>query len=514
MSTKVLIFPALVGMQAHSAEVACAGCHPGEAAAFARSPMGQSIGLPATVPGGKVTHRETGSILAVDWKTGRMIQHLTELGLRADYTIDYQIGAGKVGYSYIARVGDYLLQSPISYYRSYGWDVSPGFKEMTVLDFDRVLGDQCLFCHSAKSQFLGTRRLAPSVKIEAIDCERCHGDTEQHLAHPSRVNIVNPARLAARARDSVCEQCHLEGVTRVLNPGKRWRDFRAGEELEATFSVYVNDEQKPTAKVVSQVEQLRLSRCAIESRGKLWCGTCHDPHGQRSHNRAIEIKAVCSGCHPTVSPSNHPPDISDCVHCHMPRLNPNDIAHAASTDHRILARPAKVPETSLSTSIRVWHEPGTEIRKRNLGLAEVQLSASRGLHSLQEEGGRLLEQLPVDQRENDPMVLSALGNVALSEGRTKDSQFLFGKATQLAPASGEYLMYLGISLKRNGDLTDAETALRKAIAVDASLQQAYLELSAMYSRQGKAKERVDILNKYLKWNPQSILIRSTLEGLR
>jgi predicted CXXCH cytochrome family protein len=510
----VALFSVLQAIEGHCAGVVCAGCHPKETASFASSAMGRSIGPPAnTVPGGRVTHRETGSVLNIDWKSGQMVHHLTELGLRADYTIDYQIGAGKVGYSYIAKAGDYLLQSPVSYYRDYGWDVSPGFKEATVLDFDRVLGDQCLFCHSGSSQFLGKRRLLAGAKVEPIDCERCHGNTQQHVEHPSRVNIVNPARLAARDRDSVCEQCHLEGAARVLNPGKRWQDFNAGEELEATFSVYVDDERRPAAKVVSHVEQLGLSRCATESRGKLWCGTCHDPHGPGSGNRAIEMKAVCSGCHPTISSSNHAQDISDCVHCHMPRLNPKDIAHAASTDHRILARPVKAPEASVSTSIRVWHEPAAEIRQRNLGLAETQLSGSRGLRSLQ-EGGRLLKELPADQRENDAMVLSALGDVALSEGRTKDSQFLFGKAAQLAPDNGEYLMFLGISLKRKGDFADAEKALRKAIAVDASLQRAYLELSAMYSRQGKGKEMADILSEYLKWNPQSILIRSTLEGLR
>jgi tetratricopeptide (TPR) repeat protein len=75
-------------------------------------------------------------------------------------------------------------------------------------------------------------------------------------------------------------------------------------------------------------------------------------------------------------------------------------------------------------------------------------------------------------------------------------------------------VYLGIALKRKGDFKEAVPALRNAIAVDASLQRAYLELSTLYSRLGKLNEAADVLKEYLKWNPHSILIRSTLEGLR
>ncbi len=53
------------------------------------------------------------------------------------------------------------------------------------------------------------------------------------------MNIVNPAKLPKRARDSVCEQCHLEGEVRILNPGRSWRDFQPGNNLEQTAAVYV-----------------------------------------------------------------------------------------------------------------------------------------------------------------------------------------------------------------------------------------------------------------------------------
>lgn len=136
------------------------------------------------------------------------------------------------------------------------------------------------------------------------------------------------------------------------------------------------------------------------------------------------------------------------------------------------------------------------------------------LQTLGEAGGRLLEGLPVDRRESDPAVLAALGDVALSRGRAEQGESFFRRAFRLAPSDGEYAMYLGIALKQKGDLTEAARALQNAISTDASLQRAYLELSALYAKQGKVREAAAVLNAYLRWNPQGVLIRSTLEGLR
>lgn len=443
-----------------------------------------------------------------------MVHRITELGFRAEYPIGFQIGAGKVGYSYIAQVGQYLLQSPVSFYARYGWDISPGFRDAVVLDFDRVLGDRCLFCHAKDLKFSGSRRLAAGAKIEPIDCARCHGDAQEHQSRPSRSNIVNPARLDIRARDSVCEQCHLEGVSRVLNPGKSLRAFHPGAELETTLSVYVDDQRQPGARVVSQVEQLALSRCARESGGKLWCGTCHDPHGSKPADRTAQVNIICKSCHAGFSTSSHPVRRPDCITCHMPRLGPNDVAHAASTDHRIQARPVMQTRDNLTGSLRAWHEPAAEFRERNLGLAELEVSALPAFQSLGDAAGRLLEGLPPDQRDNDPVVLAALGDVALSSGNPEKSVTLFRKASELAPSRAEYLMYLGIALKRKGDLIEAARELKNAVAIDPSLQRACLELSALYAEQRKSQNASAVLNKFLEWNAQSIAVRSALEGLR
>jgi hypothetical protein len=76
----------------------------------------------------------------------------------------------------------------------------------------------------------------PAFAAEAITCERCHGSAEKHLSDPRAGTIINPAKLEPAARDSICEQCHLLGVGRVLNPGRKFGDFLPGQSLEDVFT--------------------------------------------------------------------------------------------------------------------------------------------------------------------------------------------------------------------------------------------------------------------------------------
>jgi len=217
-----------------------------------------------------------------------------------------------MGSSFIVQIGDYLFESPASWFNSYGWDISPGYADAPLIDFDRPMTDACLFCHAGSARFSdpdGRRIQGPP--LGSIACERCHGSGELHSQHPSAKNIVNPARLMGASRDSICEQCHLEAAGRILNPSKRCEDFRPGEPAEQTFATYMltgSDKQEVIA--VSQVEELAESKCARMSAGKFWCGTCHNPHpvagkGARIE-RATEIRTVCVSCHTKLPSETHP----------------------------------------------------------------------------------------------------------------------------------------------------------------------------------------------------------------
>ncbi len=125
--------------------------------------MGRSLGPPDPVPAGHIIHKRSESAITVE-PGPKMVHRLSELGLTAEYTIDYQIGAGKFAHSYIVQVNGYLFESPATWFRSSGWDVSPGYARAQAIDFDRPITETCLFCHAGAAKFAGVdgRRLTES----------------------------------------------------------------------------------------------------------------------------------------------------------------------------------------------------------------------------------------------------------------------------------------------------------------------------------------------------------------
>ena len=413
----VIVVLRLTCAHAYQDVAPCARCHRAESDAFRASPMGNSIGPPAAQPVGRITHGRSGSVITVEQREGQMVHRLSQ-GFTAEYPVGYQIGANRVGYTYLVQIGTYLFESPASWYRAHGWDLSPGYAFQPALDFDRLVDARCLFCHSDQPEFIGTEGHRFSGQpLNGIRCDRCHGLGEDHARRPSAGNIVNPAKLPAAARDSICEQCHLEGETRMLNPGKRWLDFRPGEPFEQVAVTYLAAQQGGASHAVSQSEQLARSKCLQASGGRLWCATCHNPHKQKT--TAAEIRQVCRSCHPALSQAAHPAAQSDCVSCHMPRLMPVDIPHAANTDHSIPRRPHPLEDTASAAPDRLvpWREPPAPFRDRDLGLAEIILGDRQHSAALRESGTRLLGQLPVAPDEKDAKLLAAIGRRCPGKGR-------------------------------------------------------------------------------------------------
>ncbi|MBV9225732.1 MAG: hypothetical protein JOY85_17000 [Acidobacteriaceae bacterium] len=504
----VCIAALLAGIQASSAEVAknaCASCHPKESARWAASAMGQSMVSPAPLPSAHVVHELSQSMLRSEQHNGQMVHTLSEQGLTAEYPVRYQIGGDFMGRTYLVQVGDYLFESPLTYFNRYGWDLSPGYSSMAVIGFDRQMDDTCLFCHADSAQFVDDdRRRLKNMQLAPLSCDRCHGSGQRHVQHPSAQNIVNPAKLPHPERDSICEQCHLEGATRILNPGKQWDDFHPGEKTEATFSTYVlTGGNNTNVNAVNHVEQLAQSKCVRATAGKLWCGSCHNPHGE-TFNRAAEIKAVCTGCHKALSPATHPASVTECATCHMPSGSTTDIPHAARTDHRILRRPTEAAANE-PANVMVWRDPPREWRDRNLGLAEVFAGVTNRLPHLAEDGWHLLNAIPEEKR--DVSVLSDFEGLALQNQNWEEAVRIGRRTVELRPRSAKAAMNLGIVFKRSRTTSEAERELKRAIGLDPSLKQAYLELATLYVESGRTEDAKATIGGYLKFNPQDIMFR-------
>jgi hypothetical protein len=471
---------ALLALAAHP----CIACHPKEVAGYAQSGMAQSLSRPANGPGGSFTHALSGSKFNIVRSGAGLRMRLERAGLSAEYPVVFAIGSGAQGHSYVVQIGDYLFQAPASYYASRrAWDVSPGYERDRSPDFDRPVTPECLFCH-------GT--INPPA--EAISCERCHGPSEAHRARPVASNIVNPVRLPPRARDSVCEQCHLSGEARVPNPGRTFQDFTPGRELEEVFSVY----RKPAGdnfKVVSHAEQLALSRCARESGGRMWCGSCHNPH-----EKPASYRQRCLTCHGQALLAKHAAPADDCAGCHMPRYPSSDIAHASVTDHRILRRPRNTGETAPAAKLVAWREPAAVLVRRNLGLAYISVGERDQAAPLLNEGFRLLAGIEKESAR-DPDVLSALGLVLLRKGRTAEALRMFEQAARVEP-SARNLLNLAVAQDGAASIRNLE----RAIDLDPSLERAYRLLA-----ERQPQRRRELLERYLRFNPQSLSARQALQ---
>lgn len=285
---------------------------------------------------------------------------------------------------------------------------------------------------------------------EPISCDRCHGNTSAHLKAPSRATIVNPARLSARARDSVCEQCHLSGEVRILNPGKQFADFQPGQNLEDVFSVYVreNQAQSPDAsiKVISQAEQLALSRCARKSGGALWCGTCHNPHEQPI-DPVQYFRARCLSCHGETIVRTHAQPADNCIGCHMPKRPAKDGAHTAFTDHRItrFAQTVRqVPQPAAEIKLRAWRETSGPLSDRNLGLANVAIGEREQSTELLDEGAQQLIKA-MKELPPDPVLLTKLGVTLMRKGFASDAVEVLEYALKLEPNNAGPHANLGLA---------------------------------------------------------------------
>ena len=467
--------------------------------------MANSLGSPSPVPAGRAIHPRSGSTVTVELRSGKMSHQLAERGLTAGYEIKYQIGAGKFAHSYLVAVNGYLFESPATWFRSYGWDVSPGYAAAPVIDFDRPITETCLFCHAANAAFSGGngRRLA-DPDVTSITCERCHGPAGDHLRKPQARNIVNPARLSARARDSICEQCHMEGEIRVLNPGRTWRDFHPGDDLESVMTVYVRRGSRE-ARAVSQVEQFVSSRCANGSGGKLWCGTCHNPHSPTA-DRARQIREICQSCHAQLSRAAHRAGPRECVSCHMPRL-PSEYAHVAVTDHRIRRRTNRENTRPPEGALAAWVEPSGALRARNLALAELTAGARQGQNEIAQAGLEHFRAIPGAAYETDAVLQGAACDALAQFGKVRDALPFCREAATLQPRSADRAMALGAALARVNDFDEAERHLARAIGLDPSLKRAYVELWTLYDRQGRTAQMRVVMNRYLAWNPRNIMFR-------
>jgi tetratricopeptide (TPR) repeat protein len=500
----------------------CAACHPKEVQGFLATPMAQSMGPSSRGPSGNFYHDVSKTRFTIESSPGRVTQRMERDTLTSQNTIAYSVGSGTHAVAYLVQVGNHLFQSPLSFYATSGWGMSPGYEKLKDPDFDRAVRPQCLFCHAGE-----VRPIADTLNAyekppfaEAISCERCHGSASAHLRSPAPGSIINPAKLEPRARDSVCEQCHLDGEVSIPNLGKETTDFRAGERLEDVYTLYVYQSSRDPAKpnpltIISQSQELALSKCALKSADKLWCGTCHNPH-ELPKQPVAYYRDRCLKCHGAALLNSHPKPNQDCFGCHMPRLPVGRGAHTIFTDHRIaiytpqeLARlrsasieNGSVPATNKDELVP-WHNPPPHFAERNLGLAYALVGRRLDASAFIRRGYELLLSASNDF-PNDPALLRAMGNAATSLRAEASAQALFSKVLSVKPNSALVYYDMAFAAARAGNTESAIEYLEKTLQVDPFLVTPYKELARLYTISQQSALARETYGRFLKAFPESI----------
>lgn len=478
----------------------CATCHPKETNGFAQSAMAHSMRTAANEPEGSFQHPVSGAQFTIHNTSSGPWQSVHKGESDESFPIRYVIGSGTHATGYLIQVGDHLFQSPLSYYTNeHIWDMAPGYEQSMHPDFSRPVTAECLFCHSDKprpiANTLNSYR-SPPFEGGAIQCDRCHGNTEVHLRKPLRGTIINPAKLPQPARDSICEQCHLTGEVRIPNPGKALTDFQPGQASEEVYTVYVarqNSEKK--IKVVSQAEQLALSACARNSNHKLWCGTCHNPHEALAKSAAY-YRAKCLTCHSAGLPVAHAAPDRDCISCHMPRLPAKDGGHTAFTNHRITRLPEEEAQPAAPNhELVAWREPIDALRQRNLALALVTIGMQNQEPNQVVRGYRILNRLETEF-SSDPVTLTTLGTILLTAKQPVEAILRFERAVALRPEYPPYKVNLAAALLETGNAAEATRRLQRAIELDPMLEKAILLLRRAYLAQGQNAQAEELMSRY------------------
>ncbi len=317
-------------VQTYAGSAACRTCHPAVYNRWTKTRMANVVRDPKTHPDAilpdlskpdplvKFTAADIAFVYGSKWKQ----RYFTKRG--DDY---YPLGA----------------QWDVTHQIWRAYQVAPGTDWWTSVypndNMQRPTGPLCDGCHSVNYNIQ-----TKAVTEWNVGCEKCHGPGMAHALHPSRANIVNPARLDFVQANNVCIQCHSQGRP-LRNPiegkyydwpvgfevGKNLRDFWQLEEHKLGEQSFTHFADGTSHKNRMQGNDFVTSQMYTHG---VSCFSCHDVHGTDNYADLVKpANVLCLECHGPSSPNGpHAPTIeahthhkagsagNDCVSCHMPKI--------------------------------------------------------------------------------------------------------------------------------------------------------------------------------------------------
>jgi tetratricopeptide (TPR) repeat protein len=529
----------------------CSRCHAALAAAYRKHPMSRSlapVSVAEPLEGYDLASHNPFEAQGFHYQVerrGQQVFHKETLLNAADKVlietkaeVQFALGSGIRGRSYLVSHDGYLFQSPISWFtQGSRWDLAPGY-EAKNNHFNRPITANCLNCHANRAELVPDTinhfRL-PIFQGYAIGCERCHGPGEVHVRERESHaevkgfddTIVNPSRLDPVLREGVCQQCHLQGQYRIEKRNRPLADYRPGLPLQAFVAVYVRPAQRLNQKkAVGHVEQMYASRCFQASRHELGCISCHDPHDYPGPTEKVDYyRQRCQACHQdngcklSIDVRRLKSKEDSCIECHMPRFATSDIAHTASTNHRIPRFPDKQASASPTTKPMSDKYPlvyfpsdlnaSDEERDRDLGIALAKAArfSHETLPALQ--ALKLLE--PGLQRwPDDVLAWEAKGHALSVRGQPGEALKAFKRALDLHPQRENSLIRAAALATRLQEPAAAMDYCKRAITVDPWDGQAFNELAILLAKDQEWKAAAEHCQKALELYPADLETRKLL----
>lgn len=211
-------------------------------------------------------------------------------------------------------------------------------------EFSRSGADSCLLCHGDTSEFPATpifetphaARLDPDAPFAQLQCETCHGPSENHARAERHGEYAPPANVfgtrsptPAQSQNEVCMTCH-ENYGRLGWFGSRHE--AAGVSCASCHQIHrvqdrVFDPLAQQEACFDCHEKRRADTFKASSHplrfGEMSCSSCHDPHNGNNDFLLQEstVNETCYTCHAEKRGPflwEHAPASENCALCHRP----------------------------------------------------------------------------------------------------------------------------------------------------------------------------------------------------
>jgi predicted CXXCH cytochrome family protein len=502
-------------------DAVCASCHLNIYRQYRQSAMARGSGPAAQgfIPA-DFFHKESGIHYAITSANGHVYLSYErppgskDAPLKGEEELLYYLGSGKRGRTFLFQREGYWFEIPINWYAKKGiWDMAPNYQQAKEMPLTLPVDSSCLHCHASGVQAAlpqaRNRYAATPFLYGGITCEGCHGDASQHVAQHGRGPILNPDKLAANKRDSICLQCHLEAEVLVNRRGHTLYDFKPGGEISDDIVHFVHRNTVGAGgRATSQWEALLQSACKRQSGDRLTCTTCHDPHRSIPAEESVAYyRNKCLACHTDAKfATAHHPEQQNCAACHMPTSNTRDIAHEQVTDHRI-----QIPGTPTLSALTDNSSRSNELAPvrgtasaRDLGVAYSRLAVA-GNREAGEQALRFLREAEQESNEAsslpDPILHTRLGFLDQISGDTATARKEYQLAVAEDPFDATAAGNIALIDAREGDLKSAAGLWASVFEHDPTQKAAGFNLAATECQLGDGAAAKRVLDRMLLFSP-------------